>query len=109
MSQKEKSDAEPPSRPPVGAQGEEEFAALRHWLSRAYPAWQARLEPHWRSAMRGEPWPEGERETLMSDLRTKWKPLLSDAVADRRLTLVEDFGRGLLFKIQSDDYQGGNE
>jgi hypothetical protein len=67
------------------------------------------LRDHWRSAMRGEPWPEGERETLMSDLRTKWKPLLSDAVADRRLTLVEDFGRGLLFKIQSDDYQGGNE
>jgi small subunit ribosomal protein S1 len=28
MSQKEKSDAEPPSRPPVGAQGEEDFAAL---------------------------------------------------------------------------------
>jgi len=32
---------------------EEAFAALRQWLSRAYPAWQARLEPHWRAAMRG--------------------------------------------------------
>ncbi|MCS7056768.1 MAG: hypothetical protein NZM18_11420 [Thermoflexales bacterium] len=32
---------------------EAEFTALRRWLREHYPEWQARLEPHWRSALRG--------------------------------------------------------
>ncbi|MFC1464491.1 MAG: hypothetical protein ACFLMY_06555 [Candidatus Brachytrichaceae bacterium NZ_4S206] len=30
-----------------------EFAELKRWLREHYPEWQTRLEPHWRSALRG--------------------------------------------------------
>lgn len=36
----------------VAAQDETEYARMRAWLTRHYPAWQATLEPYWRSALR---------------------------------------------------------
>jgi len=52
----------------------------------------------WRAAMQGVPLPAEEREALMSDLRTKWKPLLAEAVAAGHYRLEQDFGRGILLR-----------
>jgi hypothetical protein len=51
---------------------EEAFAALRHWLRQAYPTWQARLEPHWRAAMRGgQPSPDDPFLFLLAPQRAQ--------------------------------------
>lgn len=52
----------------------------------------------WRAAMQGVPLPTEERAALMSDLRTKWKPLLAEAVASGHYALEQDFGRGILLR-----------
>lgn len=44
-----------------------EFAALKRWLIARYPEWQARLEPHWRAALRdGRPSPDDPFVFLLS-------------------------------------------
>ncbi|MBV6459244.1 MAG: hypothetical protein HONBIEJF_02389 [Fimbriimonadaceae bacterium] len=52
----------------------------------------------WRAAMQGTPLPADERTALMSDLRTKWKPLLAEAVAEGHYVVQQDFGRGILLR-----------
>jgi len=40
-----------------------------------------------------------ERESLMNDLQVRWKPLLAEAIAERKLTPEQSFGPRLIFRI----------
>ena len=46
------------------------FAGLKAWLNRHYPEWQARLETHWRAAMRaGRPCADDPFRALLAVAR----------------------------------------
>ena len=46
-----------------------------------------------------KPFEPQEREGMLGDLQVRWKPLLAEAVAQRKATLEQDFGPRLIFKI----------
>lgn len=69
----------------------------------AFPSREAREKWAAHAGLTGEPIPftEQERAEAATDLRNKWRVLLAEAVAERRIVPLNQIGSGIVFELKS--------